>query len=240
MYLKGRKIMGNNDLIVKAKIRARLPKILAPIMVVLVLFGVLFVLPLSKAKLSGVHGGTAYLNIFGFILYNEGRLFTDPIVASIIAILLGAVVLPLYCKMVLSSAKKCTLELYGDRIDGNRKTIFSTKTLKLPIEKIDNIMINEGFNDKIWGGKTVGVRSASGVIKFPWVQNADEFVSATLAKIEEFKKNAPAPASAPAPSVVQNIQQSSADELAKFKALLDNGTITQEEFDAKKKQLLGL
>jgi len=35
-------------------------------------------------------------------------------------------------------------------------------------------------------------------------------------------------------------QISSADELAKFKALLDNGVITQEEFDAKKKQLLGL
>ena len=33
---------------------------------------------------------------------------------------------------------------------------------------------------------------------------------------------------------------SQADELKKFKDLLDNGIITQEEFDAKKKQLLGL
>lgn len=33
---------------------------------------------------------------------------------------------------------------------------------------------------------------------------------------------------------------STADELKKFKELLDNGAITQEEFDAKKKQLLGL
>ena len=33
---------------------------------------------------------------------------------------------------------------------------------------------------------------------------------------------------------------SSADELKKFKELLDSGVITQEEFDAKKKQLLGL
>lgn len=33
---------------------------------------------------------------------------------------------------------------------------------------------------------------------------------------------------------------SAADELAKWKRLLDNGTITQTEFDAKKKQLLGL
>ncbi len=45
---------------------------------------------------------------------------------------------------------------------------------------------------------------------------------------------------------VQNSQMqavsnvSSADELKKFKELLDSGVITQEEFDAKKKQLLGL
>lgn len=40
--------------------------------------------------------------------------------------------------------------------------------------------------------------------------------------------------STPAPAV------SAADELKKFKDLLDGGVITQEEFDAKKKQLLGL
>ena len=35
-------------------------------------------------------------------------------------------------------------------------------------------------------------------------------------------------------------QTSAADELKKFKELLDIGIITREEFDAKKKQLLGL
>ena len=47
----------------------------------------------------------------------------------------------------------------------------------------------------------------------------------------EEQKKASAPASAPV---------SAADELKKFKELLDMGVITQEEFDAKKKQLLGL
>lgn len=37
-----------------------------------------------------------------------------------------------------------------------------------------------------------------------------------------------------------NKTASSADELMKFKELLDSGVITQEEFDVKKKQLLGL
>ena len=38
----------------------------------------------------------------------------------------------------------------------------------------------------------------------------------------------------------QTVAVSAADELKKFKELLDSGVITQEEFDAKKKQLLGL
>ena len=43
---------------------------------------------------------------------------------------------------------------------------------------------------------------------------------------------------APQQTVIQHT--SAADELKKFKELLDMGVITQEEFDAKKKQLLGL
>ena len=38
----------------------------------------------------------------------------------------------------------------------------------------------------------------------------------------------------------QNGFSSNADELKKYKDLLDSGAITQEEFDAKKKQILGL
>lgn len=41
-------------------------------------------------------------------------------------------------------------------------------------------------------------------------------------------------------SKAQTALQSNADELRKFKDLLNNGVITQEEFDAKKKQLLGI
>jgi hypothetical protein len=43
-------------------------------------------------------------------------------------------------------------------------------------------------------------------------------------------------------NVINNIQQTAtnADELKKYKDLLDSGAITQEEFDAKKKELLGL
>ena len=44
---------------------------------------------------------------------------------------------------------------------------------------------------------------------------------------------------APAASVVVQNAASAADELRKFKELMDMGVITQEEFNQKKKQLLG-
>lgn len=60
---------------------------------------------------------------------------------------------------------------------------------------------------------------------------ADEVVNFIKNKVSEHKasKNAPVVA-----------QLSSADELKKFKELLDLQIITQEEFDAKKKELLGI
>ncbi|MDO4444654.1 MAG: SHOCT domain-containing protein [Bacillota bacterium] len=42
------------------------------------------------------------------------------------------------------------------------------------------------------------------------------------------------------PSTEEQVQFSSADEILKFKQLLDSGVITKEEFEAKKTQLLGL
>ena len=46
--------------------------------------------------------------------------------------------------------------------------------------------------------------------------------------------------SAPKVETVNGATIGIADELKKYKELLDGGVITQEEFDAKKKQLLGL
>lgn len=56
-----------------------------------------------------------------------------------------------------------------------------------------------------------------------------EFIKEKIAATKQ-NKNAP----------VVTASVSSADELRKFKSLLDDGIITQEEFDKKKKELLGL
>jgi hypothetical protein len=61
----------------------------------------------------------------------------------------------------------------------------------------------------------------------------DEKVKAIKADIDKAVAQSGAP-------VVVATAPSSADEILKFKQLLDNGIITQDEFDAKKKQLLGI
>ena len=62
-------------------------------------------------------------------------------------------------------------------------------------------------------------------------EEAEIIVAFIKKQIDEIKN-------APASEVV--LQVSPAEELKKFKELLDNGIITQEEFDAKKKEILGL
>ncbi len=63
--------------------------------------------------------------------------------------------------------------------------------------------------------------------------NADELKNYLMNMIEKNKSENPVASS-------NDNHLSNADELKKYKDLLDSGVITQEEFDAKKKQLLGL
>ncbi len=81
--------------------------------------------------------------------------------------------------------------------------------------------------------KGVAVSTSSGKIKFLFMKNAEEIykVLNTLIIERQSQKNAQ-------PQTITS--QSNADELKKYKELLDSGIISQEEFDAKKKQLLGL
>lgn len=65
------------------------------------------------------------------------------------------------------------------------------------------------------------------------IEKMEEIANYIRKRIDEIKTNGDA---------VQNVVSSisPADELKKFKELLDAEIITQEEFDAKKKQLLGI
>ncbi len=85
--------------------------------------------------------------------------------------------------------------------------------------------------------KSIAVGTSSGRIHFYLIKNRDEVheeISKLLSSRQKEKKSNPDTQTKIA------VPQSNADELKKYKELLDSGIITQEEFDAKKKQLLGL
>lgn len=84
--------------------------------------------------------------------------------------------------------------------------------------------------------KSITISTSSGRIGFSAVKNRNEIHEVVSNLLIERQKKATISIQKTA-----NIPSTSnAEELKKFKELLDSGIITQEEFDAKKKQLLGL
>lgn len=82
--------------------------------------------------------------------------------------------------------------------------------------------------------KGIAVATSSGRIMFILISNRDEIyqiISELLIERQDIRQEK---------KEVVKVSSSNADELKKYKELLDTGVITQEEFDAKKKQLLGL
>jgi len=108
------------------------------------------------------------------------------------------------------------------------KTAFG-KRVDLPIDSISAI-------GSRWP-KGIAVATSSGKIAFLIIKNRDEIRDCISGLLIERQQRA---ATAPTTTIKQEIPQSNADELKKYKDLLDQGVISQEEFDAKKKQLLGL
>lgn len=103
------------------------------------------------------------------------------------------------------------------------------KRVDLPLDSVS--AIGTGWLNSI------SVSTSSGRISFFAIKNRGEIhdvISKLL--IERQHNNKAIDTSA----TKQEDAQSVADELKKYKELLDSGIITQEEFDAKKKQLLGL
>lgn len=147
--------------------------------------------------------------------------------------------------------KDTALTITDSQVYGSYNNFLFKKSFKMPIEKVYYITIISGLMDKFRSGVTLGVYSASGIIKLHFVQNADEVIAAAIGRIEEIKEKEkrvrvvaqqiPINTTPHTPySPPSNAGQSAADELKKYKELKDQGVITEEEFLAKKEQLLKL
>lgn len=122
--------------------------------------------------------------------------------------------------------KSYKLTVTNKRVYGNTSW---GKQVDLPVDSISAVAST--------GWKGIAVATSSGKIVFNLIKNRDEVRAAINQLIIERQEKS---ATITQTTINQEIPQSNADELKKYKDLLDTGVITQEEFDAKKKQILGL
>lgn len=114
----------------------------------------------------------------------------------------------------------CELTITDKRVYG--KAAFG-KSIDLPYDKISSV--GTCFFNGIFAA------TSSGTVKFWFLTNQKEVYQALSNLLKERQGHT---------IVASNNQTTNADELKKYKELLDDGVISQEEFDAKKKQLLGV
>jgi len=142
------------------------------------------------------------------------------------------------------------LEVYSDKVIISRKGAlgFLTQGLAgdktIPMRAIQSVQFKAGnaltngfIQFAVMGGreKQGGVFAATQDENTIMLRMGEQ--SKTGEMIKAYVENRILELSNPQP-VIQEV--SAADELVKFKGLLDAGAITQQEFEAKKKQLLGL
>lgn len=159
----------------------------------------------------GARWGESIETGFAFIGYNILGIVGIPVGCPIVLYLIQAWLAKM--ELVVSDKRIYGCVAFGRRVD-------------LPIDSVSAIGMSYF--------KGIAIGTSSGKIHFAGIRNRDEIHQVISDLIIQRQKKAEAPV------VEQKATQSTPDDLKKYKDLLDTGVITQEEFDAKKRQLLGL
>ena len=93
------------------------------------------------------------------------------------------------------------------------------------------VVLNKIKHNKLFSKEEEIYYGTSISIKVPCVQNADEFVNATLAEIKKWKD-------AKEVTLDETKNSDTFDDIQKLKNLLEQGLISQEEYDAKRQELI--
>ena len=180
-----------------------------------------------KSKMTMLNRQRQLMGACGSQMPNEVRAYNDMKIkvleAAAFACLLILVFIVSLCLLIFAAAiQKTELTVTDKRVYGI--TTFG-KRVDLPFDSISAVSMS------IFKGIAIG--TSSGRIVFKGIGNRDDLYATINKLLIERQKNA-------AGNKHHEEATSTPDELKKYKDLLDSGIITQEEFDAKKKQLLGL
>lgn len=139
------------------------------------------------------------------------------IMLGVVALIVGII--------MKSNTEKCEITVTSEAISGK---LPHGKTVHIPLNQITAIN-RSSFNG-------VSITSIGNVSNFHCIENREEVMKAISYLLANPQQNAQPTQNGSAP--VAN--GSEAEQLKRLKDLLDAGVLTQEEFDAKKKQVLGL
>ena len=159
-------------------------------------------------------------NVFKVTMHDEIEMVEVLILSVIILAVIILVFNAMYKKIQLVVTDK---KVYGRTFWGKR--------VDLPIDSISAV------GTSLF--KSIAIATSAGRIKFLAIANRDD-IHKEISNLIADRQNTIKMSSVPETVIKQEVAKSNADELKKFKELLDQGIISQEEFDAKKKQLLGL
>ena len=120
--------------------------------------------------------------------------------------------------------RKCELTITDQNVRGY--TLFG-KEVVLPLYMVSAYSTRKFLS-------TIAIATSSGITKFALIENYAEIGNVLSTQINKKQSNTSSSENHPAP------QSNAMDNLIKLKSLLDAGIITEEEFNTKKKELLGL
>lgn len=137
------------------------------------------------------------------------------IMLGVVALIVGII--------MKTSTEKCEITVTNEAISG-----------KLPHGKEVHIPLNQitAINRSSFNG--VSITSIGNVSNFHCIENREEVMKAISYLLANPQQNSAQPTQS------ASATGSEAEQLKRLKDLLDSGVLTQEEFDAKKKQILGL
>ena len=186
----------------------------------------ILLMPISKERFYEWRCGGYWEGMTGFgFAFCGSPLYLIIFILMCLCFIFGVVAL-----IIFLANRKCELTVTDKNVRG--KAAFG-KEVVLPLHMVSAYSTRKFL-------ATIAVATSSGLTKFNLIDNHKEIGEVLSGLINERQTNtataqtAIPEQSAPAP------QSNSMDDLVKLKSLLDSGIITQEEFDAKKKQLLGL
>lgn len=151
------------------------------------------------------------------------------------ALLIAAGALALFLAVMIL-AKLIILRSY-EHVLTNRRMIQQTgvlhkRSMDAPLDKVNNVEHWQTLWGRILGYGDVEIDTASehGATRFTDIARPLEFKSAIVAATEAYRSRRFAPAASTAPSGAERMRQ--------LKGLLDDGLISQEEFEMKRRKLL--